>query len=226
MDLSTISDKLLKSLTFRSDNKAKVFGIGNNKTGTTSLKKAMINLGYKVGDQRQAENLLKNWSRRDFKALINYCHSANFFQDIPFSKEYTYIVLDQWFPKSKFILTIRDSPEQWYNSLIRFHSKKWGENGELPTKKELENAEYIYKGWAWDFMKYSFDTPLSEIYQKDILISSYIKHNKSVIDYFRFRKEDLLVLNVSRPNAYGELCDFLGEKRASETFPWENKTNI
>ena len=35
--------------------KQKIFGIGHNKTGTTSLQKAMIDLDYIIGDQRQAE---------------------------------------------------------------------------------------------------------------------------------------------------------------------------
>ena len=35
-------------------NSPKIFGIGNNKTGTTSLEKAMRDFGYKVGEQRHS----------------------------------------------------------------------------------------------------------------------------------------------------------------------------
>lgn len=116
-------------------NNPKIFGIGNNKTGTTSLQKAMFDLGYKIGDQRTAELLHKEWSLRNFKPIVEYCKTAEFFQDIPFSKPFTFVALDQAFPNSKFILTVRDNPEQWYNSLVKFHSKLWGKDGRTPTNK-------------------------------------------------------------------------------------------
>ena len=50
-----------KLLEFKNKNKAKgkqkIFCIGRNKTGTTSLKRAFEDLGYPVGDQRKAEIL-------------------------------------------------------------------------------------------------------------------------------------------------------------------------
>ena len=84
-------------------NSPKIFGIGNNKTGTTSLSKAMSKLGYKVGNQKIAELLHKDWAQRNFTPIIEYCKTAEFFQDVPFSKPFTFIVLDQAFPNSKFI---------------------------------------------------------------------------------------------------------------------------
>jgi len=116
--------------------KPKIFGIGNNKTGTTSLKAAMGELGFIVGHQRPAEKLMEDWAKRDFSPIISYCKSGQFFQDVPFSKPYTYVVLDHEFPGSKFILTVRGSPEQWYNSLTEFHAKLWGKNGRIPTKED------------------------------------------------------------------------------------------
>ena len=53
--------------------KPKIFGIGKNKTGTTSLKAAMSELGFSVGNQREAELLVHEWAERDFKRLIWYC---------------------------------------------------------------------------------------------------------------------------------------------------------
>ena len=44
----------------------KIFGIGRNKTGTTSLKAAMNELGFVVGRQRTAEKLIFDWAKRDF----------------------------------------------------------------------------------------------------------------------------------------------------------------
>lgn len=205
-------------------NKPKIFGVGNNKTGTTSLKKAMEDMGYVVGHQGTAEKMMKQWSKRDFKKLIEYCHTAQFFQDLPFSKPYAFNVLDYVFPRSKFILTIRDSPEQWYNSLTKFHAKKWGKNNRIPTKEDLQKASYIYKGAPWDINRWEYTTPENDPYNKEALIKSYVLHNENVIEYFRHRPNDLLVLNVADKDAYAKLCEFLGEPQESNDFPWENRT--
>lgn len=208
----------------RSVGKQKVFGIGNNKTGTTSLKAAMVELGYVLGYQRKAEKLIDDWGKRDFKRIVKYCTTGQFFQDVPFSKPYTFVVLDHEFPGSKFILTVRDNPEQWYNSLTKFHAKKWGENGRVPTKKDLQQAKYIEKGRAWRSNRLSYNTPEDAPYKKDILIQHYVDYNNSVEEYFRHRPDDLLILNVAEENAYQKLCDFLGEEPIGESFPWKNRT--
>jgi len=204
--------------------KPKIFGIGNNKTGTTSLKKAMEDLGYVVGNQRIAEKMMDQWARRDFKNLVRYCHTAQFFQDVPFSKLYTFTVMDYAFPNSKFILTVRDSPEQWYDSLTKFHAKKWGKDGRIPTKEDLQNAIYIYKGRPWETNRWAHTTPEDNPYEKKELIKSYIDYNNSVVEYFRHRPNDLLILNVAEEGAYQKLCVFLRKETEIQNFPWENKT--
>jgi hypothetical protein len=205
-------------------NKPKIFGIGANKTGTTSLKIAMEDLGYVVGIQRKAENLIDDWAIRDFNSIKKYCFSAQFFQDIPFSLPYTYVAMDQAFPNSKFILTVRDSPEQWYNSITKFHAKKWGKEGRVPTKEDLQNATYIYKGSPWHTNRLIFKTPEEDPYEKQVLNEFYIQYNKGVIEYFKQRPKDLLVLNVAEKGAYKMLCEFLNIENQKENFPWENKT--
>lgn len=204
--------------------KQKIFGIGLNKTGTTSLKIAMNDLGYVVGNQRMAEALIDDWAVRDFNKLIQYCHTGQFFQDSPFSIPFTFIPIHQAFPDSKFILTIRDNPEQWYNSITKFHAKKWGKNGRIPTKEDLMNATYLEKGRPWKSNRYVFETPEDDPYEKDTLIEYYNRHNASVIDYFRHRPGQLLVLNVSEEGAYQKLCNFIGKEALYDSFPWENKT--
>jgi hypothetical protein len=178
-----------------------------------------------VGNQRQAELLQHQWAKRNFKPIIDYCKTAEFFQDVPFSKPFTFIVLDQAFPKSKFILTLRDSPEQWYNSITKFHANLWGKDGRIPTKEDLQNATYIYKGRPWEMNRLSYSTTENNPYQKDILIQSYIDYNNSVIEYFRHRPYDLLILNVAEQGAYRKLCQFLNKPITNEEFPWANKTS-
>jgi hypothetical protein len=209
---------------FNSIGRQKVFGIGLNKTGTTSLKMAMKELGYVVGHQRTAERLSADWAKRDFNRIILYCKTAQFFQDVPFSKPFTFVVLDHEFPRSKFILTVRDSPEQWYESITRFHANLWGKNGRVPTKEDLQNAIYIYKGRPWESNRFTYNSPESDPYNKEILIDFYNSHVHQVKEYFRHRADDLLVLNVAEKNAYSKLCNFLNLKPRHDTFPWVNKT--
>lgn len=204
--------------------KPKIFGIGANKTGTTSLNKAMKDLGFLVGNQRRGELLLEEWAKRDFSNIIKLCHTAEFFQDVPFSLPFTFIALDLKFPKSKFILTVRDSPEQWYNSITKFHGRKWGENGNTPTMKDLQKATYIFEGRPWLSNRLLFDTPENDPYNRDKLLKFYIQYNESVIRYFENRPNDLLILNLAEKGAYRKLCAFLGVATSHEEFPWENKT--
>ncbi|MCW9709138.1 sulfotransferase [Fodinibius salsisoli] len=231
--IEIIKDKLLKRVKgrvkksisrFQSIGRQKVFGIGNNKTGTTSLEAAMERLGFVVGDQITDIQYTRDWGQRDFESLIKYCKYGQFFQDNPFSKPFTFIVLDHEFPNSKFILTVRDNPEQWYNSLIKFHAKLWGKDGRIPNKEDLINDTKFYKGYRWEKNRIHFNTPIDDLYNKDILIESYKRHNKNVRDYFRHRPDDLLVLNVANDGSYQKLCDFLDVKSEWQDFPWKNKT--
>lgn len=203
--------------------KTKIFCIGRNKTGTTSLEKAAKDLGLKVGSQYDAELLFPFYIKRDFAPIIKYCKSAQFFQDVPFSLPYTYQILDYAFPESKFILTLRNSDEEWYNSLINFQTKIHGHDGKLPTIEDLKNSSRIFKGFAYLTKKEIFGTPDDDLYNKEMMIDHYNQYNKNVLHYFK-NKNNLLVINISKPDSYHEFCSFIGEKPIYNEFPWENKT--
>ena len=64
----------------------KIFCIGANKTGTTSLKRQLIKYGLKTPLQIKHELLNKNISKGDFKALFELIIKFDFFQDSPFSQ--------------------------------------------------------------------------------------------------------------------------------------------
>lgn len=205
--------------------KEKIFCIGLNKTGTTTIETVLKDFGFKLGVQSKAELLAEDWFKRDFKKIIKYCNSADAFQDIPFSLPFTFAFLDQYFNNAKFILTIRDSPEQWYNSITKFHSKLWANGKELPTAKELKAAKYRYKGYAFEINRYMFNSPLDNPYDKNVLLDYYINHNYSVIEYFRSKPAKLLVVNVAESDDYLKLCEFLKKQPLHEGFPWKNKTS-
>jgi len=205
--------------------KPKIFCIGSNKTGTTSLKKFFKDHNFVVGNQPEAELLIDHYMQRNWKPIIAYCKSAQIFQDIPFSCPYTFIALDIAYPKSKFILSVRDSAEEWYHSLTKFHTKLFGKDGQLPTKEDLQNAEYRYKGFMWKTNRANYPSPEKDIYNKEILMRQYEKHNKSVIDYFKFR-DDLLVVNLKEKDVVSKIADFISFKPLYGEIPWENKTII
>jgi len=56
------------------------------------------------------------------------------------------------------------------------------------------------------------------------MISHYNRYNEEVIQYFKDRPEDFLILNVGKAGEYGRLVDFLKIKSSNIDFPWENKT--
>ncbi len=226
--LNSLSKQLSRPFRIRrnrrlAQGKTKYFCIGRNKTGTTSLKKAFEDLGFLVGDQRTAELLAdKYYFDGDFTPIIAYCESAQVFQDIPFSLGETFKHLDKAYPGSKFILTIGDDAEQWYRSITRFHAKRFG-GGLIPTAENLKAARYRRKGYLYRFVKLH-GAPDSDIYNKEILMSHYNRHNESVQEYFRDRPGDLLVINLAREGSYRKFVEFIDAESECSSFPWKNKT--
>jgi len=199
-----------------------VFGIGRNKTGTTSLALALENLGYRVGDQSAAEELMEDWAIRDFRRLIRYCRSADAFQDVPFSLDYTYQAVDVAFPGSRFVLTVRDSPEQWYESLTGFHTKIVG-RGRLPTADDLRDFPYRHTGWLWRQQQLIYGADETTLYDRELYVEQYRRHNESVRDYFRHRPGDLLVLNLAQPSSARALYEFLDVPYLGQAMPHEKR---
>lgn len=188
--------------------RTKVFIIGRNKTGTTSMESVLKTLGYRVGHQGQAELLLEDWGRRDFRRIVHYCKSADAFQDVPFSLDFTYQILDYAFPESKFILTVRNSAEQWYESYTRYHTKVLGTNG-LPTPEDVKQFDYCTPGWLWRKQQLVYGIDEETLYDPRIYMQQYERHNQRVQDYFQFRTKDLLILNLAHSDAMRSLGAFL-----------------
>jgi len=208
---------------FRSKSQIKIFCIGANKTGTTSLENALSDFGYKMGNQQEAELLLNDYKLANWKPIIKFCDSAQAFQDIPFSCPYTWLILHHYFPEAKFILTVRDDSNMWYNSLVRFHSKLFADKIRIPTKEDLKNASYCYKGFVYDSMKIMWKTPDDDLYNEKILKKVYETHNDSVRHFFK-NNPNFLEINLSDESSYLKLCEFLKQKPLYNNFPHLNIT--
>jgi len=203
--------------------KIKVFCIGQNKTGTTSIEKVLKQLGYKMGNQQKGELLTHEWAVRNFKNIIKLCKTADAFQDVPFSNDFTYQALDISFPKSKFILTVRENKDVWFDSITRFHTKIVGK-GRLPTADDLKGFKYRYQGFMWEAAQVKYGINEDTLYDREIYTNQYENHNKRVLDYFKHRQEDLLVLDIAETDAMEKIYDFLGQKYSGEKMPHLNKS--
>lgn len=208
----------------RSLGRRKYFCVGRNKTGTTSLAKAFDNLGFVVGNQRTAELIAdKYYFRGCFERIVAFCRMGQVFQDVPFSWPGTFRYLDEAFPDSKFILTIRDDAETWYRSITGFHAKMFGHNGNVPSAADLRRATYVRRGFMYNVIPIH-GTSDENPYQKDIMIESYERHNRDVTEYFSSQRDRLLVINLSDKNAFQRFTEFIDVETNITEFPWENRT--
>jgi len=174
-----------------------IVGAGFHKTGTSTLSAALNILGYRVKgiSKRPLIPIIKENYSKVKKMLKNY----DAVQDTPWF--YIYKELDELFPDSKFILTIRDE-ESWYKSVKK-------QIGGLRSAQD----EWIYgrgKGLPKD--------------NKENTIKVYQQHNREVKDYFKNRPDDLLVLNFKNGDEWEKLCDFLNQEIPNKPFPHYNKS--
>ena len=201
----------------------KVFCIGRNKTGTTSIASALSELGYRIGHQPAAELLMEDWAARDFRAIVRLCQTADAFQDVPFSLDYTFQIVDHAFPGSQFVLTVRNSAQDWYDSLVRFHASLFGKTTP-PTVEDLMHCDYCRPGWLWRQQQLVYGADETNLYNPDLYMAHYNSHISRVQDYFKYRARDLLILDVSDANAMQYLCNFLGIAHEGQAMPHLNRS--
>lgn len=204
--------------------KQKIFCIGRNKTGTTSIEFVLKEFGFKMGNQAKGEILINSYKNYHWKPIIDFCKTAEAFQDAPFSWPYTWMILAECFPKAKFILTLRDE-EKWYKSITSFHSKLFANGKITPSMDDLKKAKYRYPGFIWDANRAVWKTPENDIYNKEMMIQNFKRHNQDVLHYFQ-DKPNFLCIDVSEKDSYSKLCTFLNKRPLHNSFPHLNKTKF
>lgn len=210
---------------FLRNKKEKVFCIGRNKTGTTSMEALLGQMGYNVASYVEGELLLDSWIARDFDKIIQLCKKHDAFQDVPFSLNYTFMALDQAFPSAKFILTVRDNGDEWFDSLLRYHSKLFSPMNSTPTVEDLKNAGYRYKGFIWkSHLNNYINDDESLLYNREYYIQNYNEQNKNIINYFKNKKDKLLVVNVAEEDATKRIYEFLGHPYNGQVMPHLNSS--
>lgn len=203
--------------------KDKVFCIGFGKTGTTTLEQVLTDFGYSMGDQETGEFLVTDYSRGNWAPIIEFCRSADAFQDVPFCLPYTWLILHEHFPDARFILTVRD-PQEWYRSLINHHSSSFGDGINPPTSAQLENALYRgkYRGFVYESIKAIWKNDDSDLYNKDAMLACVQRHNEDVRHFFK-GKHNFIEIAVENDPDYARLAAFLGVSTTGVAFPHLNR---
>lgn len=173
---------------------AKIFQIGFNRCGTTTLKnffedngiKSLHNAAgapaakffanYKIGER------ILNGQYQDY---IAYFDMEDVYADPPiYIAQRLFKKLDKQYPGSKFILNIRNK-NHWLQS-----------RSNLLTHKNEGYLEYLANYYA-----------LSNVQLLNMWSNQWDEHIKQVMQYFKDRPQDLLVFDIERDDPQ-KICDF------------------
>lgn len=171
----------------------KVFGIGFQKTATSSLAAALYMLGYNVTGYFGIHD--PDISETVYDQAFDLADRYDAAQDTPWPVLYK--ELDEKYPGSKFILTVRPT-EKWIKSVVK-HFKHY----------RIPAHEWIYgvpRAWG----------------HEDVYMRRYEEHNRDVIEYFQDRPNDLLVIDITAGDGWEKICPFLGVEVPPVKFPVQN----
>lgn len=180
----------------------RIFGIGWQKTGTTSLTEAMRILGifswhfapWAIGADNYRTYPPR--SHLDTTSIIDY----SFVSDSPICMGYRQ--LDEEFPGSLFVMTTR-TPDLWLESALRHFDNQLAEDACIHGIDQ----------WAYG---------ISGGIDRETLLNQFIRHETEVRDYFSGRS-DFLEIDVAHGNTWGKLCQFLGISARDRKFPHRNR---
>lgn len=166
--------------------KEKVFCIGLNKTGTTSIGDALEHLGYRRSgwDPIKSSALILRWYEERLEPIHSHVHQYDVFEDLPWPLLYK--EMDIHYENARFILTVRKTPEIWLDSQIRHLNR-------------IEN----YFGTKLVYGSFSAER------DPEMFLNRYIKHIEDVNSYFSGRPHKLLQLTIQESLGWNELCNFL-----------------
>jgi len=182
----------------------KIFGIGFQKTGTSSLDAAFRILGYRTDkgvfintpDKKSSLPIAPPLTNaKVLEQVLPIVQEREAFSDNPWPLLYR--ELDARWPNSKFVLTLRE-PGAWLASLLRHFGSE-----------ESDMLEWIY-GCR------------SVHGNEGRCLAVYDAHNAAVRAHFTSRPAALLEIDVENQPRWDELCAFLGKPIPTQRFPRAN----
>lgn len=185
----------------RSSFSGKIFGIGFQKTATSSLNEALRLLGYnavggfRINHKKGVAILPPVTNAKVLAVALQRAAQADAFNDNPWP--ILFRDLDAAFPDAKFILTTR-APERWIASVVRH----FGDNpGDM--------ARWIY----------GVDQPKGN---EARYLEIYAAHNTAVRTHFAGRPDKLLDIDLEQGAGWPPICAFLGKPIPAMPFPHDN----
>ena len=182
--------------------KTKIFGIGLSKTGTTSLAHALEILDYKTKDYPGIET----YRAGDLSSIdLDIVDAYDALTDTPIPSFYR--ELDTRYPSSKFVLTVREM-DGWLRSCKRQFTERLAEK-----RTEAHNQLFM-------------DLYGCVVFDEQKFIDGYKRFVDGVMEYFRDREKDLLIINIADSEGWEKLCPFLGHNVPDIPFPKSNVTEV
>lgn len=181
----------------------RLFGIGLHKTATTSLHHAFQILGFHSGHWESA-----HWAKQIWEEMTTWGRSQTLERhyalcDLPIP--ILYRELDQAYPGSKFVLTVRNETS-WLQSV----QNHWS-----------HDHNQFRAGWSTDPFTHKVHKLLygTKGFDAEVFLNRYRRHNAEVQEYFQDRHGDLLVMDMDRNPGWNELCSFLSRPVPAVPYP-------
>jgi hypothetical protein len=176
----------------------RIFGIGLNKTGTSSFHRALTLLGFESlhWGGPPIHNAVKRAIDESAPLLSNIDPRFDAFSDIGLLSR-RFNMLDHQYPGSRFVFTTR--PKQEWISSRRRHVER---NIVRKAAGEYDGIFLVVDEEKWS--------------------GEWDEHAERVHAYFDTR-DNFLDFDLGRSPEWGPLCAFLGVAEPDAAFPWENR---
>jgi len=183
--------------------KSKIFYTGFHKCATSSMAKWFRDLGFDICDHgafQPNDPLIHKDICSSKKMMLEICDQREVFFDSPWFLFYE--MFDKIYQDARFIHAIRD-PESWYKSCVNY----FGDTEGSVARK------YIYGNKKANPAK-----------NKIHWMHTYIKHQESVLNYFKHKENFLLIdiFNNSNLQCEDQICDFLDIPRTNDPIEHKN----
>ena len=175
-------------------------GVGWAKTGTKTLGECLHHLGYRHQSTRL--DLVEHLERGQLEPLFAIADAHDSFEDWPWLLLFR--ELDERYPGSRFILTVRDS-RRW----LRSYRNMLERQGPAPADRNRRR-------------RVLYGLPFPDVTDEQLL-QRYERHNREVQGWFADRPGQLLVVNWETGAGWRELCRFLGRRVPDVPFPHANQ---
>jgi len=149
-------------------------------------------------------NLAAEVCRNEISNTLKVAAKYESFEDWPWFMIFK--ELDQKFPNSKFVLTVRKDTQTCISSLKKHHQRKGRYKPDFKKPVWWDDV-FDFAPNKWNYNK-SFE--------------QYEKHNREVMAYFKDRSEDLIVLCWETGDGWKQLCSFLNVEEPNREFPHMN----